>query len=183
MQRIVLERNDEFGRLRIIEFAGVNDLGKSTYRCRCTCKEKRIIVAVVSDLKSGHTASCGCLFREKRAAGSRTTHGKSLTPEHIAWKNMRARCKRDPDYAGRGIKICEGWNSFQNFFKDMGVKNAVGHDLSVDRINNDGNYSCGHCDECLQNNWVANCKWSTPHEQKINQRPRRWHKKPKEEAA
>ena len=170
MQRIVLPKGQRFGRLKVDHFIGVSAHGKSLYHCICDCGEET--TAIVSELKNGHTQSCGCLFRELRAAGmGPRTHGRSGTPEHVAWKNMHARCRRDPDYVSRGIKVCDRWSSFENFFADMGTKNAPGHELSVDRIDNDGNYK------------PSNCRWATIFVQNNNRRPRRWHKKPKENGA
>lgn len=91
-----------------------------------------------------------------------TTHGKSKTPEYHAWVNMKDRClnpkhKQYKDYGGRGIQICERWLKLENFFKDMGERPSG---LTLDRINNDGNYE------------PSNCKWATWKEQQNNRRPR-----------
>lgn len=75
-------------------------------------------------------------------------------------------------YGGRGIKVCERWlHSFPNFREDMGQRPSPKH--SIDRINNDGNYSCGKCDECLRNGWPMNCRWATVGEQSRNKRTNR----------
>ena len=176
MQRIVLQKGQRFGRLEVDSFVGVSAHGKSLYRCVCDCGEETI--AIVSELKNGHKKSCGCLFVEMRAEGAGPkTHGLSRTVEHIAWKNMRQRClnpkhPKYSDYGGRGITVCIRWNMFENFLEDMGDKppegyEQGGHALSVDRIENSGNYEPG------------NCKWSTQVEQNNNRRRRRWHKRPK----
>lgn len=84
------------------------------------------------------------------------------TPEYGAWSRMRIRCQNpaSPDYGlygGRGIKVCERWlNSFQNFYEDMGARPSVNH--SIDRINNDGNYT------------PENCRWATIDIQNRNRR-------------
>jgi hypothetical protein len=75
-------------------------------------------------------------------------------------------------YGGRGIVVCVRWRAipggFEAFLADMN-RRPPGTD-SIDRINNDGNYSCGKCDECLVNGWPANCRWATKLQQGNNQR-------------
>lgn len=95
----------------------------------------------------------------KQVEGSKTN---ILGGTYHTWADMKYRCftkscKKYPDYGGRGITVCERWLNFKNFLEDMGEKPAG---LSIDRINNDGNYEPG------------NCRWATSKEQVANQRPR-----------
>ena len=88
--------------------------------------------------------------------------GSQTTPEYSAWHHMKQRCEnpnddRYKDYGGRGIRICNRWQDFSNFFADMGKKPKP--EYSIDCIDNDGNYESN------------NCKWSTPKEQANNRRP------------
>lgn len=101
-------------------------------------------------------------------------HGMANSKIYGIWSAMRDRCN-NPNNAGhkwyfdRGIKVCKRWNdSFKAFYEDMGDKTTSKH--SIDRINNDGNYSCGKCEECIENNWPMNCRWATATEQIHNQR-------------
>lgn len=72
-----------------------------------------------------------------------------------------------PNYGGRGIAVCAGWFKFENFYSDMGDRPEG---LTIERINNDGNYSCGKCDQCKANDWPMNCEWADLHTQCRNAR-------------
>lgn len=103
-------------------------------------------------------------------------HGKSHTKIHNTWLRMKARCYNVntpcySKYGGRGIRICERWKKFENFLADMGEPPAVRH--SIDRIDNNLNYSCGKpfkCGQCDSNDWPSNCRWATNKEQCANRR-------------
>lgn len=99
-----------------------------------------------------------------------------IVPEYRIWAHMRGRVytvtdAAYSDYGGRGIRICAGWGSFNQFYADMGSRTSALH--SIDRIDNDAHYSCGHCDECIDNEWTKNCRWATRTEQARNCRSNR----------
>jgi hypothetical protein len=150
-----------FGKLKVLRFSHVGKLGKLFWVCLCKCGKQATIPR--TNLVSGNTKSCGCGWKK---------HGHAIlghiTPEYNIWNAMKHRClnprhKSYKNYGGRGIKICKRWNSFINFLRDMGVR--PNPKLSLDRINNNGNYC------------PSNCRWATRHEQRINSRPRNHLKK------
>lgn len=154
-----------FGRLLVIEeFPAEPGLGYRRARCRCDCGVESIVA--VTSLRAGLTRSCGCAIREATRARS-LRHGectdRKRTPEFRAWVGMKTRClnvnvKSFPNYGGRGIVVCPRWlHSFENFLADMGRRPSPKH--SIDRFDNDGPYA------------PDNCRWATPHEQRLNQRP------------
>jgi hypothetical protein len=131
--------------------------GTSRWNCVCDCGTKRFVQT--RDLTSGKSTSCGCLRDEQRHR-YRKTHGGSSTRAYGIWLHMRDRCNNPNNlryalYGGRGITICERWNSFANFYADMG---EPPEGRSLDRINNDGNYE------------PSNCRWATQREQVHNSR-------------
>lgn len=160
-----------FGRLTVIKRAE-NSKRKVRWLCKCSCGIEKIVRG--SHLRAGKIRSCGCLLQEilRNGNGGRIgerkpalRHGKSKSPEYEAWCGMKRRCKDDPDYAGRGIVVCNAWcNSFEAFYAHVGSRPSPQH--SIDRLNNDGNYEPG------------NVAWRTQKEQANNRRPRRWRKAP-----
>ncbi len=102
--------------------------------------------------------------------------GPNRTREYRSWGALIGRCYNSNDaafngYGGRQIKVCIRWRNYIAFITDMG-RCPPGYE--IDRIDNDGNYSCGHCEECLSNGWPMNCKWSLPKEQAGHRRSTHW---------
>lgn len=98
-------------------------------------------------------------------------HGYSRNSLYKVLAAVLKRCKdkNNLDYGGRGITVCKRWKRIKNFY-EWAISSGYVEGLTIDRINNDGNYSCGQCSECIQKNWPMNCKWSTYKEQARNRR-------------
>lgn len=134
---------------------------RAIFLCSCgNAFESRI-----SHVKGGKTLSCGCHIKALTVARS-TTHGAAprgnISPEYRCWQSMKKRCENPKskyykDYGGRGIVICERWQTFANFLADMGQRPSASH--SIDRYPDvNGNYEPG------------NCRWATDLEQNNNRR-------------
>lgn len=145
----------KFGMLTALQFVESGG-GKTKWKFLCKCGQ--ITVKSKSDVLSGRSTSCGC-FRKSNAVRLATTHGESkTTSEYKAWCFMHRRCKNPSDtsfrlYGGRGITVCERWDSYECFLKDMGRKPSDKH--SLDRIDSNGNYvpeNCRWSDRITQNN-------------------------------
>lgn len=150
-----------FGLLTVIKYQGQDPKRKnSLWLCVCDCGNESVVNG--HGLRRGDYQSCGCRVGYN---SHHIKHGGTGTAEYRAWKSMIQRCEnphnpRYKHYGDRNIKICSGWRKdFKNFYADMHDKPTSKH--SLDRIDNDANYSCGHCDECISNGWVANCRWAT----------------------
>ena len=142
---------DVFGKLSVISEWKVSIKNKH-WECVCSCGK---IVTVRQDhLRSGATASCGC-FNAANTSIRSFKHGHSknykragrCSDEYLAWSNMKTRCsnprvKSYPDYGGRGITVCERWNSFESFLSDMGRKPKH---TSIERLDNSKGYSPDNC--------------------------------------
>lgn len=153
----------KFGLLTVLAEADAQICGKHRirrYACLCDCGNTK--TATQNNLRRGGTRSCGCL--RKMLGGPRTKHGHSahgrVTTTYNIWCAMIKRCTKPNRkdykyYGGRGITVCERWRVYENFLADMGERPKG---LSIDRINNDGNYE------------PNNCRWATREEQRANQR-------------
>lgn len=130
--------------------------------CRCDCGNT---LNVRKD-GFGHRKhkSCGCISRtilETNAIPPQ--HGHSGERLYKIWIGMKYRCNEPSvphyhNYGGRGIRVCDEWSSSYESFREWALANGYAHGLTIDRINNDGNYE------------PDNCRWSTLKEQSNNKR-------------
>lgn len=153
-----------FGRLTVTSYAYSKNYRRYWY-CTCSCGNEKQIPVQTSKLKNGHTRSCGCIGREKTIERN-LKHGKSRHRLNSIWRDMRRRCndtkrRSYKSYGGRGIKVCSAWEEdFINFY-NWSIENGYKEDLSLDRIDVNGNYE------------PSNCRWATNKEQGNNTRRNR----------
>jgi hypothetical protein len=152
---------ERYGRLTVLKYSHTEE-GKAMWFCACECGEKTIIQGNL--LRNGHTKSCGCLRLEILEA-TRTSHGLCNKEPRLyeIWNGIKARCNRKnhrayEDYGGRGIKVCPEWNNDFKDFCEWAMKNGYEEDLSIDRIEVNGDYE------------PSNCRWTTVQEQSRNRR-------------
>lgn len=165
--------DQEFGRLTVIGQGGLIN-HRYSWRVRCRCGVEKDVRP--RNLMKGHTESCGC-WRREFIGNRQRTHGRRNSPEYYVWRGIKARCLNSSDpgyknYGQRGIRVCDGLrNSFEFFFYKVGSRPSSDH--SIDRRENEGNYSCGECVQCLEKEWTFNLRWATAVEQNRNRRNNR----------
>lgn len=150
----------KFEKLTVIKRADdhIQKNGRRRLRWECKCECGNIVIVSGDDIKKGHTKSCGCLLK---------THGLTKTRLFSIMNHIKSRCYNKNHhaynhYGGRGIKVCDEWlNDFKSFY-EWSMANGYSDNLSIDRIDVNGNYEPGNCrwtnNKTQQNNTRFNKK-------------------------
>jgi hypothetical protein len=144
------------GRVVVLRRVADKRPGVPGWLCRCDCGNE--VVKRADVFKNVPYASCGC-YNIELAVERLRTHGASFTPTYRTWVGMRMRCEKPSNiafhkYGAKGIRVCDRWQSFENFVADMGERPTPKH--SIDRIDGSRGYE------------PQNCRWATAREQALN---------------
>lgn len=136
----------KFGRLTVLKYVE-SESKDSMFLCKCDCGTEKVVRG--THLKNGKILSCGCLQKE-RTSKAHIKHNLSDSRIYKIYKGIIKRCYKSNDpayknYGGRGIKVCDEWlKDFMSFY-NWAINNGYKEDLTIDRIDVDGNYEPSNC--------------------------------------
>lgn len=150
------------GRLTVTDVYEIRRTGlknKTYWKCKCDCGEVKYLRSDALSLSK--IKSCGCI--NKMGMSGKYSHGQTKTKLYQKWSDIRQRCNNINNcnyhkYGARGIEMCKEWESNFLNFMEWAYKANYNETLTIDRIDNNGNYT------------PSNCKWSTNKEQQQNKR-------------
>lgn len=156
--RLKINPGDRYGHLIIIDEieSTIKSNGQTQRQFRCLCYCGKETIGKLDYLRNGNKTSCGCI------RGKDGKHHQTGTRLYRIWSNMKQRCtlithEKYHHYGGRGIEVCKEWQNFETFY-EWAMSNGYSDELTIDRINNDGNYE------------PTNCRWVTQKAQANNKR-------------
>ena len=143
--RLVDIAGQRFGRLLAVKPTGSDGRKEKFWLCQCDCGKTTVTLG--SNLRLGHTRSCGC-FGAEVSEKRMTTHAMYGTPEHTAWSSMLTRvrnpnCKGWPNCGGKGIRVIDEWLTFEGFYADLGPR--PGSNYQLKRHDLDGHFEPANC--------------------------------------
>jgi hypothetical protein len=147
MGRIVDINGRRFGSLLVVGISHRDKARQVRWSCLCDCG--RILSLRGGDLRNGRSKSCGCKKGQYMSIGL-SVHGGTRTRIYHTWRNMIGRCEQTTtrnfqSYGSRGIKVCKEWRHDFPAFRDWALSHGYSETLTIDRVDNDGDYSPSNC--------------------------------------
>lgn len=146
--------NKKFGRLTVIKVDEERSNKRTYWICECECGELKSVRSDSLTTKNPKSSirSCGCLKKEQNKINLTANHSHKMSGTRLyeTWSGMKDRCLNENSrgylrYGGRGINICQEWLDDFVPFRDWALSNGYSDDLTIDRIDNDGNYEPNNC--------------------------------------